>query len=1061
MTDFRKDERVEFRILGPVELWADGKRHDLGSRKERCVLAVLLWELGRPIAASTLIDQVWGDDPPAKPLDSLYSNVSRLRSRLRHACGNGRDWELRRSGSYALDVSQSEVDFRRFRELRDNARAAAASGDDERVSALLHEAEQLWRGAPLADIGGMWADRVRLNLNEEHYAASLMRFDAELRLGRHTSLVGELFDLAAQHPLKEAPTKCLMLALYRSGRTPDALSAYLTFWRRLRDEVGSEPSTDLRSLHQRILNDDPELAVKSPARPLQPGTPTTGMPSGTPASTLPRDNPDFTGRAAELDTLSAWMSSGQAQSAVPVVAISGMPGVGKTALAVHAAHMHADRYADQLYVSLRGHAPDGDPMDPASVLRALLRALGVMDDVIPASIEDRAALWRSRLAGRRALILLDDALDSAQVRPLLPGTSGCLVLITARRRAIDLPGVLWLPLDPMPPTEAASLFTRIAGKDRIRDHAGVASVLRLCGYLPMEIQIAGSELRRHPAWDTRDLASRLQENRAEDRQVGAALALSYRHLTTAQQRLLRRLALHPGPGFSRYAAAAAAGDQSAGETERGLDALLDHYLIEEPAPGRFAFHDLIRVYARHLAEICDRDADREATVRRMLDYYLCLADQADRLVYPFHRRLPAWHGRVPVNLPSPRTRRDCRKWMEAERPGLLAAARYATEHCWAEHASLLPHMLARFLDTWGYWTDAVNLHRRAVEAWRTAGNSRGEAKALTELCFILGRMGRYGEASECARQALAIAQDTFDRAEEAESLDNLGLILWQTSQYAEALSHFHQAVTIWRALGDRHGEADALGHSAAVLWHVNRYAEALQLAEKALAIYRELSDIQGEANSLNNLGDLQQSVDCHDLAIKSYRQALDMFQDIGDRQGEAIASNNIGDICRKTGRTGDALAHYRTALDIYRDIGDRRCEADALNNMGAAYRQMGHYGDALDQHQKALVLAHEITERFLEARSYHGSGDAHLAVRNYGAAAEDYRTAIELSRQIRDRFQEAEALRGLGHVLLHTAGESAARTHWHRALGILDEIQKQPEADEVRALLRSPNRSAL
>jgi tetratricopeptide (TPR) repeat protein len=872
--------------------------------------------------------------------------------------------------------------------------------------------------------------------------------------------VGEIADLAAQHPLNEQLVEILMVALYGSGRRAEALETYRLADRRWRDEFGGDPGLRLRDLHQRMLRDDPGLFATPPSSVASyRGGVADAAPPGARVSTLPPDNAQFTGRAAELDRLSGWIRAADASPAVTVVVISGMAGVGKTALAVHAAHVLGDRYSDQLHVRLRGHAPDGDPVDPASALGSLLRPLGVGDDVIPADVEDRTALWRSRLAGRRALILLDDALDSAQVRPLLPGAPGCLVLITTRRMAIDLPGMCWLSLDPMPPAEAASLFARTAGKDQAGDDAGVAGVLRLCGYLPLEIQIAGSGLRRHPAWDVRDLTSRLRENRPEDRQVGAALALSYRHLTTAQQRLLRQLALHPGPGFSRYAAAAMAGDQSFAETERALDVLLDHHLIEEPAPGRFAFHDLIGEYAGHLAIAHDTNDDRRRTKCRLLDYYLCLADRADRVVYPFHRRLPAQLGRVPGNQPPLNTRRDGQKWLEAERPSLLAVAHYAAGDGWAKHASLLPHVLARFLDTWGYWTDAADLHRIAVTAWQAAGNTSGQAKALTELCFILARMARYDEALQSGRDALALARAAKDRTAEADALDRLGIVLWWSACYPKALAHYDEALAIWRALDDRDGEADALGYSAIVLWHLNRYADALRRTEQALAIYRELGNLQGEANSLNNLGDLQQSADCHDQALGSYRQALEMFRDIGDRQGEAIALNNIGDFCRNMGRNEDALAHYRTALDIYREIGDRRCEADALNNMGAAYQQMGHYGDAIDQHQKALVLAHQITERFLEARSYYGSGDAHRAAGQYGAAADDYLAAIDLSQQIGDRYQDGQARKGLGHALLRTEGAAAAQVQWRRALDIFEDIQKNPEADEVRALLRAPNGS--
>jgi DNA-binding SARP family transcriptional activator len=1045
---------VEFRILGPVDLYIDGRPCGLGSPKERGVLAVLLYHLGRPVTADSLIAHLWGDDPPARALSALYSHISRLRTSLRRATGDGRDWLARRSG-YLLNVGEESVDYWRFRRLRDQARSAADHGDDKSVAELLREAEELWRGTPLAGVGGAWADGIRISLEEDRFAVRIERIEAELRLDRHADLVGEIRGLATQRPLDEKLARLLMLALDGCGRRAEALAAYLDFRQHFAAESGSEPGTELQQLHMRMLSEDPAPTVPRARPPTYAPTPTTAQ-TDRPLNTMLRDHPHFTGRVAELDAIRCWLTPESEQSAVSVIVIEGMAGVGKTALAVRAAHLHRERYPDQFYLALRGNAPDGDPVAPVSALSALLRMLGVPDTWIPDGVEDRASLWRSLLAGRRALILLDDALDAAQVRPLLPGAPGCAVLVTTRRRTIDLPGMFWLPLASMRPPEAASLFTWTAGEGRTGDHASVASVLRLCGYLPLEIEIAASELRRHPAWDAGDLASRLREADMGDRRVARALELSYRHLRTAQQRLFRLLALHPAPGFSRQAAVAMAEGEPLAETERTLGVLLDHHLIEESAPDRYTFHDLVREYAHDLAETHDTAADRDRARQRLLDYYLWLVGEADRIVYPFHRRTDARLPHSPANLPRPGTRREAQQQVAAELPSLFPLARYAVSQGHARHVGMLSQVLARFLDTWGYWAHAADLHSLAATAWRSTGNTRGQARAQTDRSFILQRLGRYGEALECASEALTLAQAAADRAAQAEALDRMGIALWRLARYPEALGRFEEALAIWRALGDHDGEADALCHSALALWHVSSYAESFRRAEQALAIYRQIGDLHGEATALNNLADLLQEAGCPEQALASYQQALDMFRDLGDRQGEAIAVHNIGIICGKAGRAEEALAHYRTALDIYRDIGDRRDEADALDNMGTAFQQLGHYGDALLHHQMALVLAHEIAERFLEARSHYGSGDAHLASRNYGAAADDYQTAIEVSRKIADRYQEAQALRGLGNVALYTDGEKTARIRWHEALRIFEAIGKPDEAAGIRALLRAP-----
>jgi tetratricopeptide (TPR) repeat protein/DNA-binding SARP family transcriptional activator len=1035
---------VEFRILGPVELWDGGSRQDLGSRKERCVLAVLLWEAGRPVSAETLIRRVWGDNEPRNALSSLYSNVSRIRARLNRVSGSDHDWKLSHAGSYSLDVSSADVDLRQFRGLRDEAKVAADSGDDARAFTLLGEAERLWRGDPLAGVDGAWAEGIRVRLNEERYLARLDWVAAGLRLGRYAEFVTEAGELADQDQFDETPVEYLMRALFMSGRRADALHAYREFRDRYAEATGNEPGARLRELQQQMLRDAPELTG--------PRLPAVAAASGSPRDTMPRDDPDFTGRARELALLSGWLEDGLSQPTVPVVVISGTPGVGKTALAVHAARTHADRYPNQLYVQLRGHAHADRPVDAGTALGTLLRALDVPDAIIPADTGDRAALWRSRLAGRKVLILLDDALDSAQVQPLLPGAPGCLVIVTTRHKALDLSGIRWLSLERMPPADAASLFVKTAGRDHL-DGPAIASVLRLCDYLPLEIQLAGSELRRHPSWEVGDLAVRLRENRAADRPVGAALTLSCHYLTPGQRRLLRQVALHPGLDFSRYAAAAMAAGQSLTDVRQALDALTDYHLIDEPVSGRFAFHDLIREYALDLARNEDTDGDRDFTIRRLVGYYLWLADAADRAIFRFRPRLAVTVD-APANQPSTRWPDDYQRWLEAEQPAALAVARYAADQGLAEQAGLLASALASFLDTRSCWAEGAELHQRAVDAWRWAGNRRGEARALTDLCRAFGRLGRHEEATDCAHRALVIARGEADRAGEAEILDNLGLILWQTSRFTEALAHYEQALTAWRELGDKFGQAEVLAHSATALWHLNEYPAAIRMTEQALVIYRALGDSRGEANTQNNLGEFHQDADRHEQALRSYQQALDIYRSLGDRMGEAAAVNNIGKVCLSTGRVTDALAHYRVALDIIRDLGNRRYEAEALSNIGAGYQRLGHYAAALDQYQKALVLAHDLGERFLEARSHRGSGDARLAAGHHADAGASYLMALEVSERIGDRYQEAQALHGLGQALANTGDVVAAAEHLHRALEIFTSIGRPQDAEAVHIRLR-------
>lgn len=1044
---------MEFRILGAVELLADGRMCDLGSPKERCVLAALLYELGQPVETDNLIDAVWGEDSPdhPRPLVSVY--VSRLRRRMREAARDDRNRITRGSGYYVLDVDRGNVDLHQFRALRIRARSACESGDYEQAATLLREAETLWRGPPLAGLVGDWAARVRKALEEEHLGEIGERVEAELRLGRHADLVGEIADLVAKHPLDQRLVGHLMLAQYRSGRTAEALETYRTTHRRFVEELGTNPGPELRELHQRLLSEDPELAVEPVARAAS----SSGSRS---RDNLPRDIPHFTGRAAEIGKLLDWTGSDLARTTVTVVAISGMAGVGKSTFAVHAAHLFADRYPDRLYLNLHAHHPVQEPVDPLSALGILLRTLGVAPRSVPATLEERAALWRALLADRRALIVLDDADDSEQVRSLLPGAAGCLVLITCRRQMMGLPGVYWLSLDTMTVNEAVSLFTQVVGTERADDTAAITEVVRLCGYLPLAIQLQGSRFRQRAAWSIADLAAQLSRSHnqtshiaLDQREIAASLELSHRNLSREHQRLFRLLSLHPGADFSVYVAAAI-GDESLSATELALEELLDHHLLNERFTDRFTFHDLTRLYAWHRAHLDERESDLRNTENRVLDYYLYMVARAAEVVYPFHHRMAVDPAHVPAAQPSLSTQPDFRAWIESERTNIISIINYAAKKGWPQHASLLTHLLARFLDTWGYWTDAVTLHRQAAKAWHELGNISGEARAIADLSLSLGRTGRHTEALDCARTALHTFRNHADRVGEATVLDIMGLIFWRSSRYQNALSCHETALAIWQTMNDRHGQAVALEHSAFPLWHMSQYEEAMNRLASALAIYEEVGDLQGAAKALNNIAVVQQHIGCYEEALDRYRKALAISQSISDRQCESITLNNIGNIYRRTEHFEESLSYYRRALRIYRDIGDRRCEADTLNNIGAVFLLTGHYSDALVNHQKALVLAHELAERYEETRSLCSIGDAHLRSKIYAAAEEDYRAALELSDQIGDRYQKALAIEGIGNVMFQTKGDGPAREYWREALAGFEQLGV-PEADSVRDRLRT------
>lgn len=1044
---------MEFRILGPVEIWAAGQRRDLGSPKEACVLAVLLITPGRPVSAETLVDYVWGTDPPAKVRGSLWTYVARLRRAL---AVDGEASLVSRSGLYVLETDPGLVDLHRFRRLRNQARALAESGEIEYAAQMLRDAESLWNGEALAGVPGDWARQTRAALEQERLAVMMDRIEAEFTVGREPDL-GELSELTSRNPFVERTVEHLMVALYRSGRQAEALDAYRQTRQRLRDELGTEPGPELRALQQRILNADPDLAAP----------PRNWVKRGTGPNNLPRDIPHFTGRAEELQDLVAAIVAASSSTATTVVAIDGMAGVGKSALAIHLAHRLASQFPDgQIFLSLHAHDPFEEPLDPTSALDRLLRLTGAArrPDVFPGAdhqadaLEVHAALWREQAAHRRLLIVLDDAGSRDQVRLLLPGTPGCVVLITSRRRLTGLAGARSVSLEVMQSADAAELFVRVVGPERSHNAEAIADVVRLCGYMPLAIQLAASRLRHRPAWTAADLAqllsrtqNRLREIRGEELEVASSFELSYRYLSPRQQAIFRQAGCYPVSDFSLYAVAAAS-CLSLAEADRVIDGLLGYHMLEEPTSGRFRCHDLLREYAKELAAREEAASSQRAIMYRLLDHYLYVATQADAILFPYRRRLEVVTKYMPAEMPAVAGRREAQAWLEAEWPNILGVIQYAAINGFHQHCALLPHVMALYLEVGGHWPEAVAAHECALEMWPLLGNRRGEAQAHADLCLPRLRAGHFEDALHHGREALTIVRSLGDDIGAAEALDRLGLVHWHAARYPSALKNFEESLAIHRAAGNRYGEAEVLGHSGFGYWHVGRYTAAIEAFENALEIYRELGDSRGEGKVLNNIGDVQARLGAHEEALTYYKRALPIARDIGGRQAEAVLFNNIGNACKDIGRYDDALSNLRSALGIYRDIGDRRCEADSLNNIGTTFACMGRYDESLIHHQKALTIARKLSENYETAHALRSIGDVYQQTGQYPQASDHYQRALELSRQIGDPYEEACSLDGMGNAMLRTSGVAAARSYWQQALTLFDGIGV-PEARTVRSRL--------
>ena len=716
---------------------------------------------------------------------------------------------------------------------------------------------------------------------------------------------------------------------------------------------------------------------------------------------LPAAPPGFIGRAAELADLGRAQETG----AVVISAIDGMAGIGKTALAVHAAHRLAGDYPDgQLFLDLHGYTEGVPPLDPGEALNRVLRALGVPEPQIPVHVEERAALFRSRLADRKFMVVLDNAADEAQVEPLLPGTPGCLVLITSRRLLAGLDHTHAVSLDVLPPRDATILFADAAGRQRLAGEPSesVAEAVELCGRLPLAIRIAAARLRSRPAWTMSDLVARLRDDRrrlaelgAGPRSVTAALDLSYRELDARLRRAHRLLGLHPGADFDIHAAAALL-DTAPGGAEQATDQLLDAHLLQELTPGRFRFHDLVRQHAMATAAHEEPEADRHAALTRLLDHYRHAASVAMDVGYPYERARRPDVPPAESRSPGLRDETEATGWLDRELPNLLAVAAYAADHGRPDHIRHLSAVLQRHLRTRGRYADAEVLHSQALTTARGVGDRRGEAEALVGLAHAYRSLGRMPAAWDHFRAGLTAARAGGHLTVELDALVYLGhLNRMQNNQNEPAAAHYDEARELARARGDHQAEMEAL---IGLGW-----------------VHLSLGQ------------------DAHD----EFARALDIAQALGHRIAESTTVEALGFVHKVHGRYEQAISAFEQALDIARAVGSRERELAALTSLGGVHRLMGRPGRAADCYRRVHSLAREVNSPLFQFEACDGIGVLHLAEHSPDQALAEFERALLLATDLEQPLAQARAHDGLARAHLALDRPDEARRHWEQALLIL------------------------
>ncbi|WP_106193040.1 AfsR/SARP family transcriptional regulator [Umezawaea tangerina] len=1008
---------MEFRVLGPVEAYRSGTAVPVGGPKPRTLLALLAVHAGRVVSQEQLVDAVWGDDPPEQTRAAVYTYVSTLR----RAFGDDADVLGRSGGGYLLDAASDLVDLHVFTAEVGAGRRALAEGDIEEAAARFTAALSVWRGPALGGAQGAWAEAERSRLEELRLAALEDRVDADLAIGRGDALVPELSAAVTAHPLRERLRSQLMLALYQSGRQADALACYQEGRRVLLDELGLEPGQALRSTHDRILRADDGPTAPAASRP------DAAEPPVVPhrPSQLPFDIADFTGRSAEVAELTGHLSA--EGTAVRLCAISGKPGAGKSTLAMHVAHAVRAHFPDgQLYATLRG--VQAVRADPAEVLAGFLRALGVADAAIPADLDERARLYRTLLADRRVLVVLDNAADERQVRPLLPGGAACAVLVTSRERLGALGGASQLDLSVLDDAAAFELLDRVIGDGRAAAEPDAAhDLVRLCGRLPLAVRIAGARLAARPHWKLSRLAERLrvqrrvlQELTMGDLEVRGSLALSYDGLAERERAALRRIGLLDVSTFGGWLVAPlidCSPEDGEEVVERLVDAqLLDVVTSDESGALRYQLHDLTRAFARERGEAEESGAEVRAACTRAAECWLALVETAGQ-------RMP--HATLEVSA-QPSTSSylgqdltdelltDPEAWFDAEQTDLVGVVERISELDLTDIATRLAAALcsSRFSvrNLFGQWW---RTHSAALEAARRVGDRDGEARLLAGLGWL-----RY-------------EQDRFD----------------------EAALYYEQALEAYAHTSDAHGQASARLALSTVQREHGLLAKSRESLDLALAELRALGEPHAVAQAVHELGRVLTEQGELDAALEACERTLATYESFGDRRGTAIAHRSLAIVHRAAGRYDEAARRGEVAVDTLRRLGDRLMSAYAVQALAKVRIRQGR-GDAVRSDLlECLATCNDMQDGFGQALLLRTLGELELAVGRPEVAHRYLERSLQWWTALGLPVWRARTLRDLATVQAALGEADASDRTWAEALSIFERHgcreAREPRPDTV------------
>ncbi|WP_169739969.1 AfsR/SARP family transcriptional regulator [Actinospica robiniae] len=1078
---------MQFALLGPIGVGGAAGPLEINGTLRRTLLAALLLRANEVVSADELADVLWGDRPSVSATTSLYNQLMRLRQALGPDAGRIRAVPP----GYIIDVEHGELDIAVFAERRAAAAEAARSGDWAASAQEYAAALALWRGEPLADVPALHSSAAVHQLGEERILAIQGRIEADLHLARHDQVIGELRTLIDLHPWREAFHGQLMLALYRAGRQAEALDVYRNLRHAVAEEFGVEPSENVRDLHDRLLQSDATLSLAPQPSAGQPAA--VRLPGRVPTRQLPPDTRAFTGREAELEALIATARGKNAATPTVVVsAINGMGGIGKTTLAVRAAHSLTAHYPDgQLFIDLHGHSADLSPVSSQDALDYLLRSIGVEAKAIPQEPGERAAFYRSRLAGTKTLVVLDNARDPAQIKPLIPAEPDCLVIVTSRNQLTALDDADFLRLDALPPDEALALLANAAGPGRVdADDPAARQLTQWCGRLPLAIRIIGARLRHRPLLSPESLMASLRADgdplallKDEDRDITRVFASSLAVLPADQQQLFTRLGLVPGPDFDALAAAALQ-DTDVAEAERQLDSLLDHSLLIQHAAGRYHLHDLLRAYARSRAG--EVDTELEDARSRLLDYYVETASAAHEL----------WlHGvpgprRVTSRAYGVEDSNDAKTWFEAERENLIAAFNH--EALDGQRKIELSANLAPYLRRNGPWDVTADLLLKTVELANRFDDTESEACALRDLGSACSDVGKQDDAIVFLNRALEIHRKSGNRLGEAQVLQSLSWAFVSTES-SLALDYAYQSLKIYREV--RPADAAPVLHSLAVIANqTGRIEEGVKYAEMLMDHAREAGQPALRGFALFSLSHAFYFLGRFDEIEPALTEALEAFR--GSRRSTAGVIQEFGRLRMLRGQYAEASEYLEKALQEFTELGFALGMSYAYGELARIDLKLGDPDAAMAKLGGALRLALDSGQLYAQSFVRMSLGYAHIArgelsaadeqlrlslkagghggyhtcrveaqvglcvlahVRDGAAAALSlYREVLESARETRHPREEAAALVGLGRCELETGDRESGAAHVREAIALYRRMGSALDVAETERYLVSP-----